>query len=185
VIVLAGGRQGGDDAMVAFLPSPETDQQSSRWQKIDNELTVIRGCHLLKQIGGRSLEKEIIVQAIQELNEHAREEIVRAVPTVVLESGSLEHASGHPIYCEHQALSLVGPGQRYTAVDIARAPDTRPISWEALELFLDFAAQCINLAGYEGKDRPAQKRLMDRQTHGVEISVLDGARQRLEELAIS
>ena len=91
----------------------------------------------------------------------------------------------NPIYCERQALSLVAPGQRYTAVDIAQCPDTQPISWEALGLVLDFAAQCINLNGYEGKDKPAMKRLKDRQAHGVRFSALDGAKQRLHELALS
>ena len=104
---------------------------------------------------------------------------------MLLESGGLEHADGNPIYCEHQALSLVGAGQRYMAVDITQCPDTQPISWEALDLVQDFAAQCINLNGYECKDKPAQKRLKDRQTHGVRFSALDGARQRLQELALS
>ena len=171
--------------MIAFLPKPETDQEQSIWQHIDNKLAVIRGCHLIKQVGGRTLKKEVILETFQELNERAQEEIVRVAPTVVLTSGDLANAAGHPIYCEHQVLSLAAPGQRYTAVDISQAPGTRPISWEALDLVVDFVAQCINLSGYQGKDKPAQRRILERQTQGARNTVLDGARQKLEELAIA
>ena len=145
---------------------------------------MIKACHLHHQIGGRGLQKAVILAAIRELNDMAQEEIVRVAPTVILESGNMSDAPGNPIYCEHQVLSLPGPGLRYTAIDIAQAPDTRPLSWDAFDMVVYFAAQCTNLEGYQGNDKQAQLRLANRRADGAQNSVLDEARQRMGALTV-
>ena len=92
-------------------------------QLLENRIQMIKGCGLVKQINGRTVDEETLLQAIDELGAKVEERFKDLKEVVVVEAMDPNKHDyfkwhGATILCEDPRLSLAAPGQQFKAIDL-------------------------------------------------------------------
>ena len=128
---------------------------------LELQLGLLKTATLLKEIKGKEVTKERILQAIQKLNTECSGRLGQFLKTKVYRSQNPETVSDVPIYCEDPRLALEAPGLRYKAFRVPEQFDPVPVSRHDLELFIACAASFLDMTSVtfpDGKQGPARKK---------------------------
>eukprot|EP00974_Lingulodinium_polyedra_P113646 11003281-Lingulodinium_polyedra.AAC.1 len=82
--------------------------------ELGHEITFLKGCALLRAIGDRPVTKEVVLEALDMLNDRAMRNLSRAYPTRERRVADFtEYYPGARLYCESRELSVQRVGQTY------------------------------------------------------------------------
>ena len=158
--MLVAGSPDDDEVFCSYVGKVPDD--------LELQLGLLKTATLLKEVKGKEVTKERILQAIQKLNTECSGRLGPFLKTKVYRSQNPETVSDVPIYCEDPRLALEAPGLHYKAFRAPEQLNPVPVSRHDLELFIACAASFLDMTSVtfpDGKQGPAHKkafgRLMD------------------------
>ena len=151
--MLVAGSPDDDEIFCSYVGTAPND--------LELQLGLLKTATLLKEVKGKEVTKERILEAIQKLNDECSGRLGQFLKTKVYRSQNVSRASDVPIYCEDPRLSLQGPGLDYKAFPLPEGFDPEPLSRDDLQLFIAFAASFLDMTYVtfpEGKQGPAHRK---------------------------
>ena len=134
-------------------------------QALENRIIFIKGCVLMKQINGRAVTKEVLLQAITELNTvlETRFKDLKEV-RVFTAADPMTHDyfrhSGAKILCEDPRLSLATPGQSYKGIDLRRVKNPPAVlTPDEVEFLVDTIAGTLDVEAVVTKPGSSDRRI--------------------------
>ena len=113
---------------------------------LELQLGLLKAATLLKEVEGKTITKEVVMEGIKQLNERCSGRLGQMLPTRTCEAKDVTHVSTVPIYCEDPALSFEGPNLEYRAFKLPGGfGREQPLSRDGLELCIACAAGFFDL----------------------------------------
>ena len=136
----------------------ETDLKSCTYayigvipQSLENRINFIKACVLLKQINGRTIDKEMLLRAIAEVNALIENRFKRLEEAEVFTAKDPQEHDyfkwcGAKILCEDPRLSLASPGQSFKGVNLRRARNPPlELTPDEVEFLVDTIAGALDI----------------------------------------
>ena len=122
---------------------------------LELQLGILKAATLLKEVEGKTITKEVVMEGIKQLNERCSGRLGQMLPTEFCKAQNVKGASSVPLYCEDPALSLEGPGLDYIAFKLPNGFDQEKLTREDLELYIAYASIFFDLGSvpYQGRQR--------------------------------
>ena len=176
----------GDEHLVAYVGKGIDE-------KMSQEITILKGAHLLREIGGRVLNKDTILQAIDVLNADAEKDIILKIKKGIKTATAKDPVHRFPvtkIYCEDHRLSIQRPGCTYQVLEIKPEDSVPTLTERDVSMIIDVASSFMDLEGYwaqRKKFKPAEKQAFARlQKRSKRVQRIVGqVTAGLEEMQIS
>ena len=111
----------------------------------EGKLNFLKACPMLKEIDGYPITKDVLLNAIDAINERHERRLLNCLNTVQIEAKNPSECNVQ-VYCEDHRLSMKRIGQTFAALDLKRFSDTLPrtLSGTEADMVIDIAAACCN-----------------------------------------
>ena len=138
--------------------------------KIEQQLTILKGSRLLKEINGKEVTFESICEAITAINSKCVGMLETHYAMKWITSSKEVERYGTPLYCEHDALSLRAPGIKFAAIDVKmiEAEEEIPfLSTEHFQALIDCCSAFFDFTTYDSKG-PSDERMIRKMQWAAE-----------------
>jgi hypothetical protein len=115
----------------------------------ENTVKFLKAAQMLQKIGNAAINKDTVLKTIMQLNDEVQQKLlhlkeVRSFTSI--NPATHDRAWQFKVYCEHEALSLRGPGRQFFALDLKERVEGPPPTASAMEidLILDIVAATMN-----------------------------------------
>ena len=128
-------------------------------QSLENRISFIKGCVLMKQINGRTIDKGMLLTAIAELGDklEARFRGLEEVEVFTAKDPQTHDyfkASGAKILCEDSRLSLATPGQSFKGINLRKVKNPPVVlTPDEVEFLVDTIAGTLDIESVVTKPR--------------------------------
>ncbi len=130
----------------------------------EGKIQFLKGCQMLRQLQGREITYDHIIQVINEVNDRATKKLTKALKetrvVTAVDPSSNEKLWNYKVYCENTTLSLSTPGTRYHCIDTKMSTQhIEEFTADELNELLDFCAACLDIDSAPSSAlQPAQKK---------------------------
>ena len=152
--------------MYAFIG---TSVNQEHMRDIERQIQILKAAGLVEKIGNQPITKDVVLQAIQTLNDECQERLHTTKDVVPLYS--IDHKktkfAGKKIYCEDAALTIPNPGTSFLAI-VLDYDNVEPMSLDVLQEWMDFLASFSKIEDVEAKgpaERRTQQAMIQRQKY--------------------
>ena len=122
--------------------------------KIEQQLTILKGSRLLKEINGKEVTFETVCEAITAVNHRCVGMLEKHYAMKWVTSSKEVAKYGTALYCEHDALSLRAPGIKFAAIDVKmiEAEEDIPfLSTENFQALIDCCSAFFDFSTFKTK----------------------------------